>query len=90
MTSVQDETDMINEILLRVSHPNFSVDLDHNADCGYLMWAIVDHSDPGFWITAFKTYDEAIDFCAKCAWYIENVSQDRTQYYIEMGGIAGV
>lgn len=74
------------KILFKVSQPNFSVNIGHNMDTGELLWAIVHHRDPDFWIDAFENLDDAVEFCKKCGWKIEHISEDRTVYYQKLYG----
>lgn len=69
------------QALKLVSDPNFSVYIDHNADLGETSWAIIANETDGFWMDAFPSREEAIEFCKERNWKITSISEDRTWYY---------
>lgn len=72
------------EALQRSANPDLTVTIDHNSDVGELLWAVIDNSDDtAFWFHAFKTKQEAVEFCNKMRWKITSVSEDRSQYYTD-------
>lgn len=50
--------------------PNLEVEIAHTNESGDWCWIIVSADEPGFWMDAFSTRQEAIDLCNQLNWKV--------------------
>jgi len=70
--------DQLGEALKIVNNVDFKVIIFETDELGEdeIVWAIESFNDPGFWMTAKDTKEEAIKFCEDVGWKIEKIFDD--------------
>lgn len=53
-----------------VSSPDFAVRVEYSTETGEHLWAVIAINTDSFWMDAFPTREEAVDFCNKMNWKV--------------------